>query len=228
MTNRLPLLLRDIQGRVTRLSVPWDMPVRRIKEHLERITGIPPLAQALIFRASQLREEDTPRSLGCKPESCLHLVRRRVNLRDIYTEDTLRANCGSCHTAGARFVPRPACAECGSEIVMITAGGIKPEEDRWEDLLGVKVVCLANGCFGGQPHEAAIGFLCQGTPEGERCPSRSAEGERLQFRYNPAEGRNGLQSTLEKMFGYAHAAGAEDRLPPSISVDEGEEIVLED
>ena len=67
----------------------------------------------------------------------------QVNLDDVFTDATLRANCKYCHEAGARFSPRAKCGRCDSEAVVITAGSVdaKCGRNRWRDLLTVRVSC---------------------------------------------------------------------------------------
>ena len=69
----------------------------------------------------------------------------QVNLDDVFSEASLRANCKYCHEAGARFSPRAKCGRCDSEAVVITTGSVdvKSGRNRWRDLLDVRVSCAA-------------------------------------------------------------------------------------
>lgn len=79
----------------------------------QALTSVPVPGQAIIFKGFVLADHVTVREAGIVSRSLVHLVRRNVNLTDVYNKEDLRINCRFCHVAGAMVAPRALCARCG-------------------------------------------------------------------------------------------------------------------
>ena len=94
-------------------GLPWCRYPRDAACMLQLATGIPASAQAIIYRGAVLLDHLTVSEAGIVNKALLHLVRRAVNLYDVYRKEDLRINCRFCHVPGAPVVPRAMCGKCG-------------------------------------------------------------------------------------------------------------------
>lgn len=206
------VVVRDLSGGVHELVCAPSDTVLSMKRRLEPLSGVSAVAQTLVFRGRTVADHETSSSLSLTNHSLLHLVKCKVNLDDVFTETSLRANCKYCHEPGAKFSPRPKCGRCDSEAVLISEGSLDPRggRTRWRDLLTVRVSCPACGDSIEDKNPANIGFLCLARVAGKPCPSRVLRSFQYVFRQSHPNPQQHLQETLNSLFGYAHGHGLED------------------